>query len=220
MSSKSSRGSRPGTTTSRITLPSSQPAASPPAVRVVRRDGGTIGLSVDLDALPAASQMFAASTAWAQERHGAPELVFVQTSVLEPERAERVVAVRYAREQFVRRPEELGAFIQGLEQYLDQAAPGWRVEAPRPKPHEKTTTITVEADLEVIIRTGGSSSFLPISCPAWDRHRVITGKRDDFPSQIVVEITMPVDATGRLLRSWTELVARLKEEQRDARLGT
>lgn len=194
------------------------PSISGGAVRIERRPG-EIGVVVDWNQVPPAEQVFAADLAFAREQDGSPELVFVQTTRLDATQyAARALVVRYAIEQFSRRPEDHRSFQTTLERDLDQAMPGWGdVQPVCPSPRTDLSSVTVDADFEVIVRTGGRAAFIPVTSPSWNRFSVLSGKTDDLEIHPLVEVTLPTRALALLLRSWDSLAARLRGDHADHR---
>ncbi|MFH0900091.1 MAG: hypothetical protein V2A73_05630 [Pseudomonadota bacterium] len=169
------------------------------------RTEDSVSVSVDLEAVRP-SQTFAADLCLAQTRHGRPEILFIQTHPLRPLKVERILAVRYAVDQFIARPQFNESFLQLLEADLATAEPGWDSASPGPlEENENAAVITMDADFEVLVRTAGFSAFIPVAVPAMSRHAVVAGKTDELLVQPLVEITMPPAVLALLLKAWRGL---------------
>jgi len=204
---KKKTGTRRRRTSTRPAAPATA-SGSGLLVRVDRQDHDVVRAAVDWSKFPKPSATFAADAARAVNRYGNPELQFAQCHRLN-DTLTRVLAIRYTPEQFRCRADENDAFRSGLESWLlkvGQKAVGHAskalFEGCISQGGEGVACATIDADMELMIRSGNRAAIVFAGMEAWNRHEVLAGKVDDLWLHPLVEVTMPSAVLCDLLADW------------------
>ena len=173
---------------------------------------GALGIRIDPAAIRHADHTLAVNCAFARNRLGFDELVFVQLDPLVDTRIARMAVVRYTRERSINRVTNNAEFQRLLEAHLsslgrrpDTAGQLSTLAQAAEAPQGTGWSAVVEAEAEIAVFSGDRAAMVFVTASSTELLGAGQGRLDSITLFPQLEVTFPAAALADLLTMWKAL---------------